>query len=131
MDASTRQLVRQRAGGRCEYCRLPENAVDVPFHIEHIIARQHGGSDDPSNLCLACDRCNLHKGPNLNSIDPDTGSSVPLFHPRQQQWGDHFAWLGAEIIGVSATGRTTARLLQMNARHRLLLRTQLPAGWDR
>ena len=77
MDASTRQLVRQRAGSRCEYCRLPENAVDVPFHVEHIIARRHGGSDDPSNLCLACDRCNLHKGPNLNSIDPDTGGSMP------------------------------------------------------
>lgn len=131
MDAATRHLVRQRAGSRCEYCRLPEDAVDVPFHVEHIIARQHGGSDEPSNLCLACDRCNLHKGPNLNSIDPDTGSSVPLFHPRQQKWDDHFAWMGAEIIGVSATGRATARLLQMNARHRLLLRSQLPAGWNR
>ena len=131
MDAATRHLVRQRAGSRYEYCRLPEDAVDVPFHVEHIIARQHGGSDDPSNLCLACDRCNLHKGPNLNSIDPDTGRSVPLFHPRQQKWDDHFAWLGTEIAGVSATGRATARLLQMNARHRLLLRSQMPAGWNR
>lgn len=131
MDAATRHLVRQRARDRCEYCHLPEDAVDVPFHLEHIIARQHGGSDDPSNLCLACDRCNLHKGPNLNSIDPDTGTSVPLFHPRQQKWDDHFAWLGAEIVGVSVTGRVTVRLLQMNARHRLLLRSQMPAGWNR
>lgn len=131
MDAATRHLVRQRGGSRCEYCRLPEEAVDVPFHVEHIIARQHGGSDDPSNLCLACDRCNLHKGPNLNSIDPDTGSSVPLFHPRQQNWDEHFTWLGAEIVGVSASGRATARLLHMNARHRVLLRSQLPAGWNR
>ena len=44
---------------------------------------------------------------------------------------DHFAWLGAEIAGVSATGRATTRLLQMNARHQLLLRSQLPAGWNR
>jgi hypothetical protein len=29
----------------------------LTFQIEHIIARKHGGSDDPSNLALARDRC--------------------------------------------------------------------------
>jgi hypothetical protein len=129
MEAAVRQLVRQRAGGRCEYCRLPEQAVDVAFHIEHIVARQHGGRDDPSNLCLACDRCNLHKGPNLASVDPATDSTVPLFHPRQQKWEEHFEFIAAEIAGKSATGRATVRLLNMNARHRLLLRSRLPAAW--
>jgi 5-methylcytosine-specific restriction endonuclease McrA len=36
----------------------------LPHHIEHIISRQHGGSDDFENLVLACQRGNLNKGPN-------------------------------------------------------------------
>ena len=55
MDAFTREWVRQRAGYRCEYCCLHED--DDPlftFHVEHIVAKQHGGGDSPSNLALAC-----------------------------------------------------------------------------
>lgn len=74
MDAATRRLVRQRANNRCEYCGLrQEDAPVATFHMEHIIPKQHGGSDDPGNLALACYHCNLHKGPNLASLDPDTG----------------------------------------------------------
>ena len=54
MDAELERLVRRRAGGRCEYCRLPQNAYPVAFEIDHIIAKQHGGSDSLSNLALAC-----------------------------------------------------------------------------
>ena len=84
IDTAVRNLIRQRAGERCEYCRLPEHAVDIPFHVEHIIAKQHGGEDDPSNLCLACDRCNLYKGPNLSSVDPETPSAA-LLRPAQDR----------------------------------------------
>lgn len=52
--------------------------------MEHIRPRKHGGSDDESNLCLACIDCNLHKGANLTGIDPVTEIMTPLFHPRQQ-----------------------------------------------
>jgi len=43
IDAATRRLVHDRAGGRCEYCRI-HNSVDVTaaFHVEHIRAKQHG-----------------------------------------------------------------------------------------
>ena len=54
MDAALRKVVRQRAGGRCEYCHLPEEFSELSFHVEHIIPRQHGGTDDPENLALAC-----------------------------------------------------------------------------
>ncbi len=111
MDAVTRQLVRQRAGECCEYCRLPQGAVDARFHIEHIIALQHGGKDDLSNLALACDRCNFYKGPNLTSIDSATGTLVPLFHPRQDIWSAHFAFRGPRIIGLTAKGRAIVQLL--------------------
>ena len=125
MDAAVRRAVRQRAGDRCEYCRLPQEAVDATFHIEHIIALQHGGQDDPSNLALACDRCNLYKGPNLTSIDLETGTIVPLFHPRQDSWRENFAFQRPRIIGLSPKGRVTVQLLNMNSLRRMQLRAEL------
>jgi hypothetical protein len=87
MDARTRRLVRQRAQGRSESCRLPQAAQPfIAFHIEHIIAKVHGGSDDAMNLCTACERCNSFKGTNLSGIDPATGDVERLFDPRQQNW---------------------------------------------
>src|ERR1039457_110363 len=79
MDATTRDLVRRRAGERCEYCRLRQEHSELIHHVEHIVAKQHGGSEDPDNLALACHRCNLHKGPNLTGIDPRTGRSCLCF----------------------------------------------------
>jgi len=54
----------------------------IPFHVEQIVSKQHGGTGDPSGLALACDRCNAYKGPNLTSIDPDTLTVAALFNPR-------------------------------------------------
>ena len=125
MEAELRNFVRARAEDRCEYCRLPRPAQLMPFHIEHIIAKQHGGSDDPENLAWSCDRCNAYKGPNLSSIDPSTGDIVAIYHPRQNIWGDHFIVRDAKIEGVSATGRATIRLLQMNAKRRVEVRREL------
>ncbi|NLS96502.1 MAG: HNH endonuclease [Planctomycetaceae bacterium] len=130
MDAETRQFVRRRARDVCEYCRIPQAATPlIPFHIEHIVARQHGGEDDPRQLALACDRCNAYKGPNLTSIDPDSGEIVLLFNPRLDEWGNHFMFRGGEIVGVTATGRATVRLLRMNDLRRVELREMwLKAG---
>ena len=45
--ASARRLVRQRASERCEYCDLAQSSFPlVSFHVEHVGAKQHGGSDD-------------------------------------------------------------------------------------
>ena len=83
MTPAQRERIRQRAGARCEYCRLPDFAFESEdFHVEHIIARKHGGSDGDDNLAWACIFCNLYKGPNLASFDPDTGELTRLFHPR-------------------------------------------------
>jgi hypothetical protein len=51
------------------------------------------GSDATTNLCLCCLRCNLKKGPNIASTDPEVESEyriVALFHPRKQRWPEHF-----------------------------------------
>ena len=125
MDAARRQLVRRRAGNRCEYCRIPQEATPfIAFHIEHICAKQHAGDDNPENLALACDRCNAFKGPNLTSIDPDTGATVRLFNPRSDDWSEHFLFEAGEVLGLTPTGRATVRLLNINAPRRVQLRQE-------
>jgi HNH endonuclease len=125
MDAAIRERIRLRAGGRCEYCLLPQKDSALIHHLEHIVAKQHGGSDDESNLALACHRCNLHKGPNLTGIDPLTGDLAPPFHPRLHRWPEHFVFQGVRIEGISSTGRATIQVLAMNDARRLELRREL------
>lgn len=127
MAGDIREAVRRRANGRCEYCRLPEEFDEWPFHVEHVIPRQHGGADHKQNLAWACRRCNLHKGPNLATLDPATHEVTPLFDPRRQQWVDHFSLVGARIVGQTAGGRGSVELLDMNHSQRLLVRGMLIA----
>jgi hypothetical protein len=130
MDAALRKFVRDRASNQCEYCRTSQDHEPFyRFHIEHIRPRQHDGTDEASNLALACHHCNLHKGPNLTAIDPVTAAIVSLFDPRRQAWSDHFAFQGTVINGLTPTGRATERLLKMNAVSRLELRGE--AGAER
>lgn len=124
MDAATRALVWERAGRRCEYCRLHQD--DYPFqtfHVEHIIARQHGGSDEDDNLCLACSECNWAKGPNLAGLL--NGKLVALFHPRRQNWQRHFVWRGTILVGKTRAGKVTVQVLDMNSSPRVMLRENL------
>ena len=126
MDAATREQVRLRAKDRCEYCRLPQAQAPIPlFHIEHIRPKKHGGTDADDNLCLACNYCNLHKGSNLSGIDPLTDSIARLFDPRNDEWSEHFSFHGARIVGRTAVGRATVRVLGMNDRERVELRLHL------
>jgi HNH endonuclease len=127
MDAPTRALLWARAVGRCEYCRVHQDHVELSHHIEHIVARKHGGADDLSNLCVACERCNLFKGSDLTGIDPATGQVERLFNPRSQAWVDHFKLRGPLTVGLTPTGRATVRVLSMNAGQRLQLRAALIA----
>lgn len=124
MNRATRDLVRLRAKDCCEYCLIPQAATRFfTFHIEHIIAKQHvGDSDDPAGLAFSCNRCNAYKGPNLSSVDSETQKVVPLFNPRRDKWTDHFRIKDGEVIGLTPIGRATARLLKMNAPHRIELR---------
>ena len=125
MDHGLRTLVRDRAQNYCEYCGLHQDAEPhYRFHIEHIIARQHGGPTESSNLALACYYCNLNKGPNLTAIDPETQQVVPLFHPRKDRRDQHFRADGPAVVGLTAIGRATSRLLKMNALDRLELRSE-------
>ena len=50
------------------------------------------------------------------------GAVAALFNPRRDVWTDHFVFRGGEILGLTSTGRTTVRLLNMNAPRRVELR---------
>jgi hypothetical protein len=127
MDAVARDAVRRRAAHQCEYCLLRQAHSETIHHIEHIVARQHGGHDELDNLALACHRCNLQKGPNLSGIDLVSGNTVALFHPRRDRWLEHFQFRGATIEGLTPTGRATVDVLALNDHRRLDLRSELLA----
>ncbi len=126
VPAALRRLVVERAGGRCEYCRVPTDVVFLPHEIDHVVAEKHGGPTDSENLALGCAVCNKRKGSDVASLDPETGEIVALFHPRRDDWEEHLKLLGdARIVGRTATGRTTARFLLLNARRRIEERRSL------
>ncbi len=116
IPAALRRQVAERDGWRYAYCRSP-SIVGVPTVIEHITPLVAGGVSAPDNLCLSCYRCNEFKGPRQQAVDPRDGRLVPLFHPRQQRWADHFAWAddGVTVEGLTPTGRATIVLLQLNS----------------
>jgi hypothetical protein len=125
MNVALTKLVRQRAHGCCEYCRMPQIYDELPFEIDHVIAEQHGGKTVVTNLALACFADNHRKGQNLAGIDPKTRKRTWLFNPRRHRWVRHFRWDGPIVVGRTATGRATMALLGINASHRVRHRVQL------
>ena len=123
ISAAIRRQVVERAGGCCEYCGMHQDNSVLSFHVEHIVPKQHRGHSELENLALACPNCNLHKGPNLTGIDPDTGTLSRLFHPRQDQWPEHFKTMDWQILGLTTVGRTTIWVLAMNAEEQIRLRS--------
>ena len=114
IEPALRELVRSRAAGVCEYCRISERFTLAEHEIDHVIAVKHGGQTVVENLALCCAVCNRFKGSDIASIDPETGQLTPLFHPRLDSWDDHYEFRNDEILGLTATGRVTVRLLRMN-----------------
>lgn len=116
LAAELRKEIRQRAQYRCEYCQTDERLTGIACEIDHIRPLAAGGTDAPENLCLACPTCNSHKWAKTEGIDPETQQLVRLYHPRQQNWPEHFAWGegGHYLIGLTPCGRATIEALNMN-----------------
>jgi len=112
-----RQVV-ERANNRCEYCLSSQELVYavVTFQIDHVIPRSKAGTNELSNLCLSCWRCNNYKRDKIDAIDPVTRRRVRLFHPRRQRWTDNFRWSedSTRIIGLTPRGRATVEALRFN-----------------
>jgi hypothetical protein len=125
IPARLRRLVRERAGLRCEYCLLAERDAFLPHEPDHIIAEKHGGVTAADNLALACFDCNRFKGSDVASVDPVSGGIVSLFHPRTQNWNEHFSLQVGNILPLTAAGRATERLLKLNLPERVEARETL------
>jgi len=128
MNASLAELVWRRAEHCCEYCKAPQEFETFSARFDHIIAQVYGGPTRASNLALSCLHCNKHKGPNLSGIDPVTKLHARLFHPRLHSWSFHFRWEGARLLGRTPIGRTTIRVLKINAPLREVFREELMAA---
>jgi HNH endonuclease len=116
------RAIRLRAQGRCQYCLMHESLQGATFHVEHVLPRSKGGESTLENLVLACPGCNLHKADKITAPDPLTGGQIALFHPLQQQWSEHFRLKGHEMEGLTAIGRATVVLLDLNHLRRQRIR---------
>lgn len=124
-SADVRRQVVNRAANCCEYCLIHQDVVGSTHQADHVIAEKHQGETSLENLALSCTLCNRRKGSDIGSIDPVTGELTSLFNPRTQTWSDHFGLDGAQLIGLTAEGRTTITFLQLNAVERLIERVEL------
>jgi len=76
ISGDVRTLIKARDGSVCQRCHYVENAKVIqiegeafelpadyanPINIHHILPRQYGGSDDPSNLITLCRSCHMQR----------------------------------------------------------------------
>ena len=83
--------------GKCIHCNrrlsISENGTPISHAtIEHILPRNHGGTNDVENLALACGSCNFEKGRRHDirrSNDPKLIEIVErLRAERRKRWRD-------------------------------------------
>ena len=67
-SAATKRLLRARHPDRCPACgtawdQVPEHSQHpkTPWHFDHIVSPQHGGTNAPENAQILCWPCNLRK----------------------------------------------------------------------
>lgn len=122
------KLLEEHYHGYCEYCLYSQKYTSIKFHNEHIIPLILKGKSEFMNLAKACGYCNGKKATHIEWLDPISQQIVPLFHPRKDEWNDHFEWSADRllIIGKTPTGRATVELLDMNSAGIVNLRAILP-----
>jgi hypothetical protein len=62
---------------------------------------------------------------NLSGYDWEANEVVRLFHPRHDDWEEHFAWEGPWLRGKTQIGRVTIDVLTINAPSYVELRESL------
>ena len=127
ISSTLRLFVRERAQGCCEYCLSQESHATQGFSIEHIHPFNAGGKTTADNLALACQGCNNFKYNKTTARDPVSGQVGPLFHPRRDNWHEHFVWNYdcTLIIGLTPIGRATIAALHLNRQGVINLRRLL------
>jgi hypothetical protein len=67
ITAKQRNRIFERCEGKCAYC-TGQLLYNDPWHIDHIVPLAKGGSNEESNLTLACARCNVKKRDKLVAV---------------------------------------------------------------
>lgn len=67
---SIRWQVFQRDGFRCVHCGREPERDNVVLHLDHVVPRSRGGSDQMDNLQTLCHLCNLGKSNRLETPSP-------------------------------------------------------------
>lgn len=111
-----RKLISERALRRCEYCQWFEKYTNGFYEREHIDPRARDGAEELYNIAFSCQPCNNAKSDKVEGFDDVTGTTVPLYNPRTQNWLDHFEWSEdfTFIVGVTPIGRVTVSTLRLN-----------------
>ncbi len=107
----TRELVRRRAGHRCEFCGVHETDAGGELTVDHYRPGSRGGTDHPDNLIYACSRCNLYK----HDYWPESADVPRLWNPRRESLSAHFVERpDGTLEPRSSTGAFTLRKLRLN-----------------
>jgi 5-methylcytosine-specific restriction endonuclease McrA len=70
-----RERVFKRDGRFCQICGTDEGEM----HIDHVIARKHGGDHSLDNLRVLCKSCNLRKGALNDGVFLAQTATPPVF----------------------------------------------------
>lgn len=119
-----RREVASRAKYHCEYCRRLETDSFIRYQTDHIISRKHGGLTVLENLAHSCPICNNAKGSDLSTV-LDGENIIRLFHPRKDNWFEHFGIEDGFLIPITDIGAATIKLLKLNDFERVLERIDL------
>lgn len=71
LRASLRWRILERDHFRCRACgHSVRSRTHAKLHVDHIIPRCRGGTNDPSNLRTLCSECNLGRGAGRKPLPP-------------------------------------------------------------
>jgi hypothetical protein len=101
---------------------MHQSLPGATFHLAHVVPQSRGGYAPLDTLAWTCPSGNVHNANRVESIDPDTGNQVPLFHPRLDTWNAQFRWDGHRVIGHTPIGRATVAALDLTHPRRIQIR---------
>ena len=100
ISKKNKEKVAKRAKNCCEYCHSQMDYSPNNFSIEHIIPIVKNGTNELDNLALSCQSCNNKKYTKIEVLDEVSGETVNIYHPRIDNWTDHFKWNDNKTIMI-------------------------------
>jgi len=100
---------------RCAYCSREIPPAERTGHIDHLIPRQQGGTNHPSNLVLACNICNGDE--KLDQRWQDFIAQKVLDHAQRKERIDRIeAWISQEGGAITMSEQTQGIIREAHSR---------------